>query len=245
MARQPISPRNDQRPSVRKSLRPGPSTCERMTGIEPALSAWEADVLPLNYIRRSRQRPSPDGCQGFPCLDIVPEPAACRGDPRRGYAGTSPSRLDRGPPGPARGLRAAAAIHTQLAAEGSRTIGMREPAILIGGHVISAYLARPLPLCTSARFPAAPRRKKRSDPGQQPLRCRPVSSAGKDKPWKHRWAGAATPTQRNTTRPQESPRRASDVFYVSNPHRKDNPRWTISNATETTRVPSRGSPLLM
>ena len=25
---------------------------ERMTGIEPAYSAWEADVLPLNYIRR-------------------------------------------------------------------------------------------------------------------------------------------------------------------------------------------------
>ena len=31
-----------------------PAACsqlERMTGIEPALSAWEADVLPLNYIR--------------------------------------------------------------------------------------------------------------------------------------------------------------------------------------------------
>jgi hypothetical protein len=27
------------------------STPERMTGIEPAFSAWEADVLPLNYIR--------------------------------------------------------------------------------------------------------------------------------------------------------------------------------------------------
>ena len=27
------------------------SQVERMTGIEPALSAWEADVLPLNYIR--------------------------------------------------------------------------------------------------------------------------------------------------------------------------------------------------
>ena len=26
---------------------------ERMTGIEPALSAWEAEVLPLNYIRMS------------------------------------------------------------------------------------------------------------------------------------------------------------------------------------------------
>lgn len=24
---------------------------ERMTGIEPAWSAWEAEVLPLNYIR--------------------------------------------------------------------------------------------------------------------------------------------------------------------------------------------------
>ena len=27
------------------------STLERVTGIEPALSAWEADVLPLNYTR--------------------------------------------------------------------------------------------------------------------------------------------------------------------------------------------------
>ena len=26
---------------------------ERVTGIEPAFSAWEADVLPLNYTRRS------------------------------------------------------------------------------------------------------------------------------------------------------------------------------------------------
>jgi hypothetical protein len=25
---------------------------ERATGIEPATSAWEADVLPLNYARR-------------------------------------------------------------------------------------------------------------------------------------------------------------------------------------------------
>jgi hypothetical protein len=27
---------------------------ERVTGIEPALSAWEADVLPLNYTREQR-----------------------------------------------------------------------------------------------------------------------------------------------------------------------------------------------
>ena len=33
---------------VRASLRP---PMERVTGIEPALSAWEAEVLPLNYTR--------------------------------------------------------------------------------------------------------------------------------------------------------------------------------------------------
>ncbi len=29
---------------------------ERVTGIEPAFSAWEADVLPLNYTRRNLAR---------------------------------------------------------------------------------------------------------------------------------------------------------------------------------------------
>lgn len=37
-------------------------TMERTTGIEPAFSAWEADVLPLNYIREQAVRlPSPFG----------------------------------------------------------------------------------------------------------------------------------------------------------------------------------------
>jgi hypothetical protein len=31
----------------------GTLVVERVTGIEPALSAWEADVLPLNYTRAS------------------------------------------------------------------------------------------------------------------------------------------------------------------------------------------------
>ncbi len=35
------------------------------------------------------------------------------------------------------------------------------------------------------------------------------------------------------------------MYYGSNPYRKDNPRSGISNAAETSRVPSRGSPLLM
>jgi hypothetical protein len=43
---------------------------ERVTGIEPALSAWEADVLPLNYTRGARLRPAPG------LADMVPEPPA-------------------------------------------------------------------------------------------------------------------------------------------------------------------------
>ncbi len=43
---------------TRRSRAAGPlsrgNSLERMTGIEPALSAWEADVLPLNYIRLTR-----------------------------------------------------------------------------------------------------------------------------------------------------------------------------------------------
>src|SRR5690625_7161786 len=31
-------------------------TVEQMTGIEPALSAWEAEVLPLNYTRETARR---------------------------------------------------------------------------------------------------------------------------------------------------------------------------------------------
>src|SRR5215211_2073970 len=38
----------------------GPGNPERVTGIEPAFSAWEADVLPLNYTREERRRyPAP------------------------------------------------------------------------------------------------------------------------------------------------------------------------------------------
>lgn len=54
---------------------------------------------------------------------------------------------------------------------------------------------------------------------------------------KQRWAGAAAPAQRNTARPQKPPRTADGVFYGSNLSRKDNPRWLIDNATETTTGP--------
>jgi hypothetical protein len=35
------------------------------------------------------------------------------------------------------------------------------------------------------------------------------------------------------------------VFYGSNPYRKDNPRWLITNATGTAKVPEFGASLLM
>ena len=57
MARRRVTAIRRRRPSVRKSLPAWALWWERVTGIEPALSAWEADVLPLNYTR-SNARPS-------------------------------------------------------------------------------------------------------------------------------------------------------------------------------------------
>jgi integrase len=51
MARPPQSGRRRRNPMFGTRFRPGVSHVERVTGIEPALSAWEADVLPLNYTR--------------------------------------------------------------------------------------------------------------------------------------------------------------------------------------------------
>lgn len=50
-------------------------TLERVTGIEPALSAWEADVLPLNYTRIGRSRAH--HCSGNPAHFSNPEPTEC------------------------------------------------------------------------------------------------------------------------------------------------------------------------
>ena len=42
----------------------GAEGLERVTGIEPAFSAWEADVLPLNYTRRRDYCTLPDAADG-------------------------------------------------------------------------------------------------------------------------------------------------------------------------------------
>ena len=71
---------------IRPGLAEGSLTCgyavERVTGIEPALSAWEADVLPLNYTRADL-RCSPEDELHCVRPDIVPEPVGCQGAPLR------------------------------------------------------------------------------------------------------------------------------------------------------------------
>src|SRR5262249_14172738 len=84
-------------------------TWERVTGIEPALSAWEADVLPLNYTRAAL---GPNRASARP--DIVPEPTTAnrfsrpRPRPRAGAAWPAARRtpapaLQPGPPVPGSG----------------------------------------------------------------------------------------------------------------------------------------------
>src|SRR4051794_10543235 len=57
---------------------------ERVTGIEPALSAWEADVLPLNYTRAPlRSEPTiPGGPRGARPIPLARAPLRPR-HPRR------------------------------------------------------------------------------------------------------------------------------------------------------------------
>jgi hypothetical protein len=44
---------------------------ERATGIEPAFSAWEADVLPLNYAReQAREVTAASGAARVPAYDV-------------------------------------------------------------------------------------------------------------------------------------------------------------------------------
>jgi deoxycytidine triphosphate deaminase len=64
---------------------------ERVTGIEPALSAWEADVLPLNYTRTGRLGEG-GRWHMLPESEAVPGPAAS-GDEEAGIPGSVPDVL--------------------------------------------------------------------------------------------------------------------------------------------------------
>ncbi len=70
--------------ALEKATLAAPSLPERVTGIEPALSAWEADVLPLNYTRAAWHLPRvTTAIPGLCCVrsDIVPDPVGCQGAP--------------------------------------------------------------------------------------------------------------------------------------------------------------------
>jgi hypothetical protein len=77
MARRAATLLDAKGPSVRETYSDlEPSGLERVTGIEPALSAWEADVLPLNYTRASLDVAGWRESRGA-CPDIVPEGVGC------------------------------------------------------------------------------------------------------------------------------------------------------------------------
>jgi hypothetical protein len=61
-------------------------------------------------------------------------------------------------------------------------------------------------------------------------------------PGKHRWAGVAAPTQRNTTPALDRARRASDVINISNYAGEDNTLWLLTQPARTaaaTGAPAR------
>ena len=54
---------------------------ERATGIEPAFSAWEADVLPLNYAREPSKGSRVPKPEALPAHDSELEPALVKRRP--------------------------------------------------------------------------------------------------------------------------------------------------------------------
>ena len=50
---------------------------ERVTGIEPAFSAWEADVLPLNYTRSAGETTGVSRAAATAKIQAVTVKAAC------------------------------------------------------------------------------------------------------------------------------------------------------------------------
>src|SRR6266702_4058101 len=94
MARGAMKPQERSRPRFGTHIPTWALIWERVTGIEPALSAWEADVLPLNYTRAvpgpSRQRLAPTSYRNHRAAR-TPAPAPRPGPPAPGSAGCRPA----------------------------------------------------------------------------------------------------------------------------------------------------------
>jgi hypothetical protein len=61
-------------------------------------------------------------------------------------------------------------------------------------------------------------------------------------PRTYRWAGAATPTQRNTTRALDRAGRASDVIKISDLTSENKPPWLLVEPSVPTRMPRPRAP---
>ena len=96
-----------------------------------------------------------------------------------------------------------------------------------GGTAISVSPQRPhpLPLCRSMRTVAL-------HPRQQPQRSGIRAAIRCAIPRTQRWAGAATPTQRNTSQAHERARRASDMINISNFTSENNPPWLPAETSQ-------------
>ena len=141
-----------------------------------------------------------------------------------------PTTGSSGDPG---GYRQQTACHLRPA-PGDRESSPRRPGhVGRGGTAISLSPQRPhpLPLCRSVRAAAL-------HPRHQPQRSGIPVAIRCAIPRTHRWAGAATPTQRNTTQAQERARRASDVINISNFTSKNKPRWRPEGLRQASPAPA-------
>lgn len=107
LARQQLTVRRNDERLVSASAATRRSLLERVTGIEPALSAWEADVLPLNYTRKGTH------CtRSAPPTAEPPHHPDKPADAGRARAHRAPSKARRAPADAGRGRPAGACALT-------------------------------------------------------------------------------------------------------------------------------------
>lgn len=106
-----------------------------------------------------------------------------------------------------------------------------------GRPAISISPQRPhsLPLCRSMRTVALhPRRQPHQSGIRAAIRCAI--------PRTHRWAGAATPTQRDTNQALDRARTASYMIKINNATSENNPPWMLGEFPGPTRTSLPGAP---
>ena len=135
-----------------------------------------------------------------------------------------------------RGYRQQTACHirprwaTAFALSGPGHVREGRPAISI-----SPQRPHPLPLCRSMRTVALhPRRQPHRSGIRAAIRCAI--------PRTRRWAGAATPTQRDTNQALDRARTASDMIKINNSTSGNNPLWLLGEFSGPTRTSRPGAP---